>query len=194
MKECVRHAHRLKKIIIHLRFLHTAPVLDFNIHVGSDAVQKLNPTMEIQMRRERKEKTIVSGLCHRLGGLSAVVDAHFSERKERQKCLKKKLRARISERERRNFERKHHLPGEKKKKKPANRRQKNMPANELVDIHEVGSNNARRALLRPCTDLIVLALRYLLSLHWEPPPVPIAMPLWSSHHKTQDVKFGSAIE
>jgi hypothetical protein len=116
MKECVRHAHRLKKIIIHLRFLHTAPVLDFNIHVGSDAVQKLNPTMEIQMRRERKEKTIVSGLCHRLGGLSAVVDAHFSERKERQKCLKKKLRARISERERRNFERKHHLRGKKRRK------------------------------------------------------------------------------
>lgn len=68
------------------------------------------------MRRERKEKTIVSGLCHRLGGLSAVVDAHFSERKERQKCLKKKLRARISERERRNFERKHHLRGKKGRK------------------------------------------------------------------------------
>ncbi len=71
--------------------------------------------MEIQMRRERKEKTIVSGLCHRLG-LSAVVDVHYSERKERQKCLKKNLRARISERERRNFERKHHCGGKKEEK------------------------------------------------------------------------------
>jgi cysteinyl-tRNA synthetase len=90
--------------------------LIFNIHVGNDAVQKLNPTMEIQMRRERKEKTIASGLCHRLGGLSAVVDAHFRERKERQKCVKQKLRARISERERRNFERKNHLRGKKRRK------------------------------------------------------------------------------